>query len=108
MQDERAYIREDVAGAPHFADTDMDLIEKHRTCIDDIDERLVQLLNERASHSLAIRELKARVKLGLFDPRREEDILQHVERCNDGPLYNDHLRELYASLLKVMKEVPSP
>lgn len=82
-------------------------IQEHRDSIDAIDERIVELLNERALHSLKIRSLKPQARMGLYDPRREEEILQNLGRFNEGPLYDEHLREIYTTLLKVMKEAPS-
>ncbi len=76
-----------------------------RTQIDDVDCRIVELLNERAELALAIRELKPRVQRALYDPRREEEIFTHVASCNKGPLYADNLREIYEKILHVMKEL---
>ncbi|MBR3181783.1 MAG: chorismate mutase [Eggerthellaceae bacterium] len=83
------------------------IIEEHRAEIDEIDRQIVKLLNERALHSLQIRDLKPGAKMGLYDPRREEEIIQRVAKANNGPLYSEHLREIYTAILKVMKEAPS-
>lgn len=82
-------------------------IEKHRRDIDDLDRQIVELLNKRAGHSLVIRGLKPEAKMGLFDAKREEEILTKVASYNNGPLYNENLREIYTTILKVMKETPS-
>ncbi|MEG2212261.1 MAG: chorismate mutase [Raoultibacter sp.] len=82
-------------------------IEQHRNQINAIDQQLVALLNERTGHALAIRALKADAHIGLYDPRREEEIFERVYSFNEGPLYNDHLRAIYEGILKVMKETPS-
>ena len=82
-------------------------IEKHREAIDAIDRELVALLNNRASHSLVIRGLKPDAGMGLFDPKREEEIFAKISSYNDGPLYNEYLRQIYETILKVMKETPS-
>ncbi len=82
-------------------------IEEHRAKIDEIDKELVALLNKRAGHSLVIRGLKPGARMGLYDPKREEEIFARVNSYNEGPLYNDNLREIYATILKVMKETPS-
>jgi chorismate mutase len=82
-------------------------IEQHRQKIDAIDEQIVTLLNERALQSLQIRDLKPEVHMGLYDPRREEEILEKVSAYNKGPLFNDNLRDIYTTILKVMKEAPS-
>ncbi len=80
-------------------------IAEHRARIDEIDCALVRLLNERATHSLAIRGLKPAVHWGLYDPKREEEIFANLTRCNDGPLYAENLREIYEAILHVMKEL---
>ena len=82
-------------------------IEEHRAEIDELDRKIVELLNERALHSLQIRDLKPGANMGLYDPRREEEILQKIGGYNNGPLYSEHLREIYTAILKVMKEAPS-
>jgi chorismate mutase len=82
-------------------------IEQHREQIDAIDAQLVSLLNKRAGHSLVIRGLKPDAKMGLFDARREEEIFERICTYNEGPLYNENLKEIYAAILKVMKETPS-
>ena len=82
-------------------------IEEHRAKIDEIDRELVALLNKRAGHSLVIRGLKPDAKMGLYDPKREEQIFTKVNSYNEGPLYNENLREIYTTILKVMKETPS-
>jgi chorismate mutase len=82
-----------------------DQIAQHRTRIDAIDCQLVKLLNERAEESLAIRGLKPAVHWGLYDPKREEEIFANLAKCNEGPLYAENLREIYESILHVMKEL---
>ena len=82
-------------------------IQEHRAKIDELDRQIVALLNKRAGHSLVIRGLKPGAHLGLYDPKREEEIFEKVDSYNEGPLYNDNLRELYGTILKVMKETPS-
>ena len=82
-------------------------IQEHRAKIDEIDRQIVALLNKRAGHSLVIRGLKPGAHLGLYDPKREEEIFGKVNGYKEGALYNENLREIYASILKVMKETPS-
>ena len=82
-------------------------IEAHRAKIDEIDQQIATLLNKRAGHSLVIRGLKPDAHMGLYDPKREEEIFARVNSYNEGPLYNENLREIYEAILKVMKETPS-
>ena len=82
-------------------------IQEHRAKIDEIDQQLVALLNKRAGHSLVIRGLKPDARMGLYDPKRQDEIFQRINSYNEGALYNENLREIYATILKVMKETPS-
>lgn len=82
-------------------------IQKHREKIDEVDKQIVALLNERTEEALAIRALKPDARMGLYDPKREEEIFDRIISFNEGPLYNDNLREIYQGILKVMKEMPS-
>ena len=80
-------------------------IAEIRARIDQIDCQLVKLLNERAACSLEIRALKPGAHMGLYDPKREEEIFTNVAKCNEGPLYSDDLREIYEAILHVAKEM---
>ena len=82
-----------------------DQIAAIRGKIDEIDCSIVQLLNERAVMALKIRELKPQANLGLYDPKREEEIFENLAECNQGPLYGENLREIYSAILHVMKEL---
>ncbi|MDR0888953.1 MAG: chorismate mutase [Coriobacteriales bacterium] len=85
----------------------LESIEEHRAKIDEIDAELVGLFNERAKEALAIRALKPDAKMGLYDPKREEEIFEKVSTINNGPMYNDDLRAIYETILRVSKEMRS-
>ena len=82
-------------------------IAQHRNAIDEYDIQIVDLLNKRAEHSLAIRKLKPIVNMGLYDAAREEQIFKRLEGFNDGPMQDENLHEIYETILKVMKEIPA-
>ena len=84
----------------------LSMIQQHRNAIDELDMQIVALLNEREGHSMAIRDLKPAAGMELFDPGREDAILEKICAQNEGPIVNEKLREIYATLLKVMKENP--
>ena len=72
-------------------------IEEHRAKIDEIDKELVALLNKRAGHSLVIRGLKPGAHMGLYDPKREEEIFEKVDSYNDGSITRTCARSSPAS-----------
>ncbi len=80
-------------------------ISEHRARIDEIDCRIVELLNDRARLALKIRDLKPKASLSLYDPKREEEIFANLAACSQGPLFDDNLREIYGTILHVMKEM---
>lgn len=88
-----------------MSDEARDQIAGLRAQVDEIDCRIVALLNERAKLALRIQEVKPKLQLGLYDPRREEEIFLRLAACNEGPLYADNLREIYEAVLHVMKEL---
>lgn len=81
-------------------------IEEHRKAIDELDMKIVALLNEREAHSMAVRELKPIAGMELYDPGREDAIFAKICAQNQGPIVDEKLREIYETLLKVMKENP--
>lgn len=80
-------------------------IEELREKINKIDAEIVRVLNERAKLVLSIKDVKSKASIPLYDPRREEEIFEHVSRSNQGPLYDDALREVYEKILHAMKDL---
>jgi chorismate mutase len=105
--EQTAQVAQAVRTAPASVEPDEALasIDGLRAQIDALDEQLIELLNQRAKKSLAIRALKPKAQMGLFDPRREEEIFERVAALNTGPLYGDDLRAIYATILRVSKEM---
>ncbi len=80
-------------------------IEQLRTQLDDLDEKLVALLNERANLALTIAVQKQDENLPRYDPERAAQIFAHIQDVSSGPLIGEPLREIYATILRVMKEL---
>ena len=74
-------------------------IDDLRQRIDEIDERLVKLLNARAECALAIGHEKKVAGLELYQPDREAEVLEHVQAINDGPLDNGAVRRLFERVI---------
>ena len=92
----------------------LEKIEEHRAEIDAVDREIVELLNKRAGLSIAIRRLKPVAGMELQDVSREDAIYEKISDINanisdvvsSGVLCDAGLREIYATILKVMKENP--
>ena len=74
-------------------------IEALRARIDEIDERLVALLSERAACALAIGKLKEVAGVPIYQPTREAEVLRHVRTVNIGPLDDDAIGRLFERVI---------
>ena len=82
--------------------TELDLAD-WRAKIDLLDEQIVKLISERAVAANAIGELKHRSGLPVYEPRREQTVLEHVKKVNPGPLPDQEIQHIYERLMDVMR-----
>ncbi len=84
-------------------------ISEHRKAIDQLDARIVQLLNERTQHVLSIGRIKRKAGEEIYAPHRERAVLSRVSRLNKGPIKNESLhaifREVMSSALSLEKSM---
>lgn len=77
----------------------MSPIDDLRRRIDQIDEQLVQLLSARAECALAIGRDKKAAGLDIYQPSREAEVLEHVQRVNPGPLDDEAVKRLFERVI---------
>lgn len=82
----------------------MDIADWRRE-IDDLDRRLVELLNERARAAQEIGKLKRNTNLPIYEPDREKIIFENVCKANAGPLPDSELRQVYERIIDVMRNI---
>ena len=70
-----------------------------RRRIDELDKKLVELLNERSRCALEIGKLKQAAKLPLYQPDRENEVLANAEANNSGPLTDAAIRRLFERII---------
>lgn len=73
-----------------------------RAKIDAIDQRLVTLLNERATVVREIGRLKRQSGAAVNDPARVADVLRRVSGANRGPLPNELVQRIYEAIIREM------
>jgi len=76
-----------------------------REDINVIDTQLVQLLNQRAEKALAIGKVKAELGERIYDPARENDIIDKIDALNHGPLSKGAIEEVYRAIITVCREL---
>jgi chorismate mutase len=70
-----------------------------RRRIDEIDKKLVKLLNERSECALEIGKIKQEANIPLYQPERENEVLAHAEASNSGPLTDAAIRRLFERII---------
>jgi chorismate mutase len=77
----------------------MNDLDGWRKRIDEIDQQLIKLLNERSSCAVAIGHIKKKANLPAWSPEREAEILRNVVKANRGPLDNAAMRRLFERII---------
>jgi chorismate mutase len=76
-----------------------------REKIDELDRRLVELLNQRARAAQEIGKLKRNTSMPIYEPQREKVIFENVRKANSGPLPDSELRHVYERIIDVMRNI---
>ena len=74
-------------------------ISDWRRRMDEIDKKLVELLNERCKCALQIGHLKHQANIPLYQPARETEVLANAETNNRGPLTDAAIRRLFERII---------
>ena len=80
-------------------------LAKCRARIDDVDLRLLALLNERTLIAESIGKIKQSASLPVYEPKREDLVYQNVTSNNPGPLPNDAVRRVFERIIDEMRKV---
>jgi chorismate mutase len=75
-------------------------LAERRRRIDEIDLRLVKLLNERAKVVIEIAHCKRRGSMGVLDKAREESVLQYASTKNAGPFEPQAVSRIFRAILQ--------
>jgi chorismate mutase len=80
-------------------------IEHWRNEIDQIDEQLVRLLNERSKCAIELGRIKRELGLAIYSPDREKQVIQHVTSVNGGPLNAAAVRRLFERIIDESRSI---
>ncbi len=76
-----------------------------RAQIDEVDRRLVGLLNERVLVVQRIGEIKQNSGLNVYEPNREKKVIENVLGSNDGPLPGDAAVRIFERIMDEMRTI---
>ena len=83
-----------------------DELGRLRTRIDEIDRRIVALLNERAAVGIEVGRVKASAgRTAMFDADREQEVLRQVAGANVGPIDEPALLGLYQQIIDLTRRL---
>jgi chorismate mutase len=83
-------------------------IDELRRQIDQLDEKLVELLTERANCALAIGKLKHDLGLDVYQPEREAEVLHHVQshgKLMGSPLAGDAIVRVFERIIDEARHI---
>jgi chorismate mutase len=80
-------------------------VRQLRERVDEVDKELIRALNERASIVQEIMAIKAGAGAPVYDPKREEEILQRVVEMNTGPIYDSSMRDIFELILHRIRDL---
>ena len=80
-------------------------IEDWRKRIDEIDRKLLDLLNDRTQCVIEIGRIKKTQNVGVYDPQREREILRRMKVENHGPLDEEGLQRLFERVIDECRRI---
>ncbi|MGI9066432.1 MAG: chorismate mutase [Pyrinomonadaceae bacterium] len=80
-------------------------IEDWRLEIDAIDIELLGLLNKRASLAVKVGQSKRLTGIALYDPSREQEIIERMRKQNPGPLDEEAIVELFGCIIRESRRI---
>jgi len=83
----------------------MEKLAECRRQIDEVDRKLLALLNERTQIVEQIGRIKQNLSLPIYEPKREDDVFRNVTRQNQGPLPEDALKRIFERIIDEMRTI---
>jgi|SRR5437867_2449631 len=80
-------------------------ISDWRNRIDRLDVELVRMLNERARCAIEIGKIKRTRNIPIYDPEREEEIIEMALSHNCGPLDAEGIRRLFERIIDESRRI---
>ena len=80
-------------------------LAKCRERIDDVDLRILRLLNERTSIVEEIGRIKREAHMPIYEPRREDQVFDNVIKNNPGPLPGEAVKRVFERIVDEMRKV---
>jgi len=81
-------------------------LEEYRVVIDDLDRRIVDLLNRRTRVVEDIGRVKRSAQLPIYEPKREDQVFENISQAStNGPLTKEAVRRIFERIIDEMRMV---
>jgi chorismate mutase-like protein len=80
-------------------------LEEFRVLVDDVDRRIVALLNERTCVVEDIGRVKRQTNLPIYEPKREDQVFANISSTNRGPLTEEAVRRIFERIIDEMRMI---
>jgi chorismate mutase-like protein len=81
------------------------LLDEFRVLIDEVDRRIVALLNERTRTVEEIGRVKRGAALPIYEPKREAEVFANITASNQGPLTPEALKRIFERIIDEMRSI---
>ena len=88
--------------------TDQENLKALRRRIDQIDEQLLELVNERVSTAVQIGADKATRGEAVYRPEREAEIFRRLLERNEGPVSDEGVRTIFTEIVSCARSAEAP
>ncbi|MBS1873791.1 MAG: chorismate mutase [Acidobacteria bacterium] len=76
-----------------------------RQSIDEIDVRIIELINARTLVVEEIGRIKQQFAMPIYEPKREDEVFRNVTVNNRGPMTTDAVRRVFERIIDEMRGV---
>jgi chorismate mutase len=80
-------------------------LEEYRLLIDDVDRRIVALLNERTKVVEDIGRVKLEAHLPVYETKREDLVFANITAANHGPLTTQAVRGIFERIIDASRSI---
>ena len=81
----------------------MDMLEKLRKKIDQIDDELLKLFNERIAVVQEVGRLKRTIQAPIYRPEREKAIIDRLSKMYEGPLTKAAIEAIFLEIFAISR-----
>jgi chorismate mutase len=80
-------------------------LAERRELINEIDRRIVDMLNARTRIVEEIGRIKSECGMRIYEPKREEEVLRNIEEHNSGPMAHESARRIFERIIDEMRKL---